>query len=929
MEVTAALHVGATGSRVAPSDGRQVGRLLGRDTEIGSVTRWLEGVASGSGGTLIIVGDAGIGKSALLDHLDAEAGRRGVFRRRVAARHAERTRPLGPLLDAVEPTDRRALVGSTVRMSIDTGTEFMALERILDEFERASKGVTPLLVIDDLHFADIATVRCLRLVSERLALGGGGLAIASRPIPAEHHVAGVLDELAQSPSATVLHLAALGPRAAGRFVRERLAGRPPEECDARSVDAIVRSGHGNPLLMDALSRATERASDDDAMATACAALETASLEILRVASVLGTTIEPDVLALVAEVSVQVVQHTLSEAHVAGVIAIGADEVTFRHDLYREYLYGSLNPGVRRAVHLAAARLLGRLGRPSSVIAQHYAVGAFRGDLEAVAALHAAAIEIVGASPSAALPLFDAAREILGPTPPPVELLADHMQALAWSGDLSAAEALGDVVLGQTLPDPVRYRVHRELAFTAFVRGAVFDAIDHLDHAGSVAEGPVLRSRTLAERSLAVFTTADLVASREGATQALELARTCGDVPAMALATSVLGTIALLRVECDEACLAADRLEAWSTGSLAAEAAVYQSLFFAALIAFECHDDARFERVVRAGRRVAEETGTVWAIPLFDALGAFDALRACRLDDVAAIAAAGVEISARAKAFAANGWCMGLWAQAALLGGSFAEGVELTERAEAEYGGPQSQFGPEQTALARAKVLEIMGDRIAACEHLRATWDFIRAIEFAMPRHWVVAELARLAVLTDNSALAAEVAADADAIATRSGLAGLRATAARAAAWATRDPDAMSAAAELLDRSGMILAGALARRDVAELAGLAGDVGRARAAAEKAVRRLSELGADAESDRVSAQFLSPRRGRRANVGWDALTAAQQRVARLIADGRSNPEIADVLFVSRRTVESHVAAILRTMVVKTRAELIAALHRLDLE
>ncbi|HWM22767.1 MAG TPA: helix-turn-helix transcriptional regulator, partial [Ilumatobacteraceae bacterium] len=385
---------------------------------------------------------------------------------------------------------------------------------------------------------------------------------------------------------------------------------------------------------------------------------------------------------------------------------------------------------------------------------------------------------------------------------------------------------------------------------------------------------------------------------------------------------------LLRAEVDEATTACDRLEAWSTGPLAAGAVVYQPLFFAALIAFECQEDDQFERLVRMGRRVAEETGTVWAIPLFDALGAFDALRGCRLDEVAAVAAGGVEISARAKAFAANGWCMGLWAQAALLGGSFDEAVELTARAEAEYGGPQSQFGPEQTALARAKVLEVEGDRVAACEHLRATWDFMRAIDFAMPRHWVVAELARLAALTGEAALATEVAADADAIAAQSGLDGLRATAARAGAWARRDPVAMGVAAELLDRSGMILAGALARRDVAELAGMAGDAGAARAAAETAVRRLSELGAEAESDRVSAQFLAPRRGRRANVGWDALTAAQQRVARLIADGRSNPEIADVLFVSRRTVESHVAAILRTMAVRTRAELIAALHRLAL-
>jgi DNA-binding CsgD family transcriptional regulator len=456
---------------------------------------------------------------------------------------------------------------------------------------------------------------------------------------------------------------------------------------------------------------------------------------------------------------------------------------------------------------------------------------------------------------------------------------------------------------------------------------VFDAIAHLDDAGSAAGSAALRARTLAERALAVVTTGDLPAATVGAEHALDLAKSCGDVQAMSLATSVLALTALLRVDLDEAARAGDRLEAWSTGAFAAEVTVAQPLFFAALVAMERNDGARFERVVRLGRHVAEDTGTVWAIPLFDALGAFDALRAGRLDEVVAHAAGGVEISTRAKAFAAKGWCLGLWAQAVLLNGSVDEGEELTVRAEAEYGGPQSQFGPEQAALARTKVLELRGDQIAACEHLRATWELMVAVGLDMPRHWLVAELARLAVLTNDIDLAAAVSADAEMIATRAGTAELRAVAARAGAWAQRDPAAMRSAADELDRCALHLAGALARRDEAELAGLIGDPQRARSAAESAAGRLAELGAHAESDRVRAQFLARRSGPRPLVGWDALTAAQQRVAGRIADGRSNPEIADELFVSRRTVESHVAAILRTMSVRTRAELIAALHRLD--
>ena len=70
-----------------------------------------------------------------------------------------------------------------------------------------------------------------------------------------------------------------------------------------------------------------------------------------------------------------------------------------------------------------------------------------------------------------------------------------------------------------------------------------------------------------------------------------------------------------------------------------------------------------------------------------------------------------------------------------------------------------------------------------------------------------------------------------------------------------------------------------------------------------------------------------RGARARprTGWTALTATERRVTALVADGLSNPEVAARLFLSRRTVESHVSHVLGKLSLRSRAELVAAAAR----
>ncbi|MCX5609066.1 helix-turn-helix transcriptional regulator [Streptomyces sp. NBC_01546] len=108
----------------------------------------------------------------------------------------------------------------------------------------------------------------------------------------------------------------------------------------------------------------------------------------------------------------------------------------------------------------------------------------------------------------------------------------------------------------------------------------------------------------------------------------------------------------------------------------------------------------------------------------------------------------------------------------------------------------------------------------------------------------------------------------------------------------------------------------------------GDLAGSRSALTRAVAAYEDLGARWDVARADARLrsLGVRRGsrsarRRPANGWEALTPAELKVALLVAQGRSNPEIASALFLSRRTVQTHVSHILAKLQVRSRAAVAA--------
>jgi DNA-binding CsgD family transcriptional regulator len=141
-----------------------------------------------------------------------------------------------------------------------------------------------------------------------------------------------------------------------------------------------------------------------------------------------------------------------------------------------------------------------------------------------------------------------------------------------------------------------------------------------------------------------------------------------------------------------------------------------------------------------------------------------------------------------------------------------------------------------------------------------------------------------------------------------------------------DPDALDAAAADLGESGRHAAEAFAREELAAAAAAGGDRGRAIEALDAALAGYQRMGTVPDRNRVLGRMraLGIRRGsreahREAAHGWASLTATEVRIAELVRDGLTNREIGTRMFVSPRTVQTHVSHILQKTGLRSRVEI----------
>src|SRR5262249_14587871 len=220
--------------------------------------------------------------------------------------------------------------------------------------------------------------------------------------------------------------------------------------------------------------------------------------------------------------------------------------------------------------------------------------------------------------------------------------------------------------------------------------------------------------------------------------------------------------------------------------------------------------------------------------------------------------------------------------------------------------------------AQALKWERDGEADRALEALLDAWERDRWATCLAP------DLARLAGITGQRSRLRRVADILDRLADRHGAAHIRGAAALCRGVATSDPTLLQTAAAAFREAGRPLHEGHAYENAAAVLAARGHAAEARAALDAAVDRYQRLPAPRDVERAQARMrragIRHRHVRhRPKTGWEALTDTERRVAALVAEGRSNPDIAAELYLSRRTVRNHVSHILAKLGLSSRVEL----------
>jgi DNA-binding CsgD family transcriptional regulator len=234
--------------------------------------------------------------------------------------------------------------------------------------------------------------------------------------------------------------------------------------------------------------------------------------------------------------------------------------------------------------------------------------------------------------------------------------------------------------------------------------------------------------------------------------------------------------------------------------------------------------------------------------------------------------------------------------------------------------------------AQALVLETRAGPQEALDLLYPVWEHAWGLDQRRLIYRICPDLARLAAAAGDQKRAQDLASTSEWLAGPQPTGSLTGTAQLCRALAGDDPDLMLAAAGSFRLAGWPLYEAHAYENAATILAQRRRTAEARDALDRALTLYTGLDAAWDTSRAEARLRQAgiRRGvrgprKRPRQGWGALTDTENRVAQLVAEGRSNPDIAARMFLSRRTVQSHVSSILTKLSLSSRVELAISAHR----
>jgi DNA-binding CsgD family transcriptional regulator len=380
--------------------------LVGRDRELATFRDRLATALAGSGHLVLVGGEAGIGKTALVEALGRDAAAQGALVLTGRCYDLTQTPPYGPwvgLFGQYLRADQRLSPPTAFAQygTLGAVASQATLFREVSEFFAAVAADGPLvLVLEDLHWSDPASLDLLRDLVHDLA-GQAILLVATYradELTQHNPLHALLPLLVWESGATRINLRRLEPRDVHALVETRYRLSAPDS--ARLGDYLDRRASGNPLFLGELLRtlAEERvlASGDtgDTLADLSAVrippllrqviegrlerLGTVAHDLLAVAAVIGEEIPLDLWAAVAGADEEALADALERSTAARLLEDLADgtRVRFVHALIREALYEGILPSRRRTLHRTVGEVL--VGRPepdADVVAHHFQAAA--------------------------------------------------------------------------------------------------------------------------------------------------------------------------------------------------------------------------------------------------------------------------------------------------------------------------------------------------------------------------------------------------------------------------------------------------------------------------------------------------------------------------------------------------------------------------
>jgi ATP/maltotriose-dependent transcriptional regulator MalT len=898
------------------------------------------------------------------------------------------TRDGDPVLDELGPATRAGLASLLPELARANGdragdrddpAQGRVFEALLTLLDRLGREETVVFAIEDLHWADASTRAFLVFLARSLRAERVLVVASYRPdeLHRRHPLRPLLAELERGPRARHVQLAPLS--------RDELAEQLTDILGAPAEDALVERlyarSEGNPFFAEELLSAGLDGRGElpptmrDALMVRIEALAPAAQELVRLLAV-GRRLDHALVTDASTLDPATLRDALREAVAGHVVVVDPDgRYVFRHALLREVVHDDLLPGEHAELHLALARAMERRAQADGAgaqitagIAHHYLAAGDQPAALTAAVTAAEAAEAVHAHGEAARlferalelwPRVSAAEGLLGRTR--WELLAQAAQAHDNDGHRVRAEALYEAALEgvDVAVDPHRVAgLLERLAAARWGLGTAERGLATLERGlALLPAGDVSREHALllARRASFLMLRGRHRSAIEAARAALPVAEAAGDPGARSRALNALGTSLMGLGEVDEG--AAYLREAVTLAAEADRSSELESAYVN--LGDHLHQAGRSDEaleIAREGRQRGERRGDCcdW-LELLEAEIAFDTGEWAYAADH----------MLEARPFAGTTFVNSLLRRAEL---ALGRGDSATARSLLEQTQDATRY------LDEPQFLGVLGALLAELERRAGDLDAARAaVQAALDRiETCTDDVVRLArVATVGAVIEADAAQRArdvgDAEAERRALleadfhlarvraaadtggpiesAWLRSAEAEHARGAGRsDPAAHEAAAEAWDALKRPYSGALMRWRAAEGHIAAGDREAAAAALDRAHAVTVRLGAGwlrGEIEGLAARAritlaagetpaLEPAAAARAeDEDPFGLTPRERQVLALVAEGRTNREIGEALFMAEKTASVHVSRILSKLDVRSRTEAAAVAHRLGLD